>query len=78
MWKLVFSLLVVVGILELVSPATMTDTVAKNGEAGDTGAEGQEGGSTTGGETSGSGAQNFWLSGGHAVAALLFLVLCLQ
>ncbi|BHF77803.1 hypothetical protein SprV_0602091300 [Sparganum proliferum] len=85
MWKLVFSLLVVVGILELVSPAKMTDTAVNrdgaSGPAGPSGESGKPGGtgeSGQGGNNAGSGAQNMWLSGGHAVAALLVLVLCLQ
>ncbi|BHF77813.1 hypothetical protein SprV_0602092300 [Sparganum proliferum] len=90
MWKLVFSLLVVVGILELVSPARMTESVVNQDEANGgrsggksakdpqdnpSGDPNAENGKPT---KPGNGAQNLWLSGGHAVAALLLPVLCLH
>ncbi|BHF77846.1 hypothetical protein SprV_0602095600 [Sparganum proliferum] len=88
MWKLVFSLLVVVGILEQVNPAKMADPVVNQDKAssGDgvqsvkkevpqavvpPPAKNETGGT-------GNGAQNLWLSGGHAVAPLLVLALCLH
>ncbi|BHF77851.1 hypothetical protein SprV_0602096100 [Sparganum proliferum] len=86
MWKLVFSLLVVVGILEQVNPAKMADPVVNQDKAssGDgvqsVKIEGPQAEAPPKNETdaTGNGAQNLWLSGGHAVAPLLVLALCLH
>nr|VZI50555.1 unnamed protein product [Spirometra erinaceieuropaei] len=135
MWKLVFSLLVVIGILEQVTSAKMTDTgVNQEKPSGDVGVESQEnsgneqgvkpdgkpdnggpnnegdtegvkpdgkpdnGGPNNEGDTGGvkpdgkpdnggqngqnagpgNGVHNMLLAGGHTVAALLVLVLCVH
>ncbi|BHF77860.1 hypothetical protein SprV_0602097000 [Sparganum proliferum] len=92
MWKLVFSLLVVVGILEQVNPAKMADPVVNQDKASS--GDGVQSVKPKGPENevhppppppaknetgaTGNGAQNLWLSGGHAVAPLLVLALCLH
>ncbi|BHF77782.1 hypothetical protein SprV_0602089200 [Sparganum proliferum] len=80
MWKLVFSLLVVVGILELVSPTKMADTAFNQDKASGEQSESDSDQGPQNGQTgtTGNGATNLWLSGGHAVAPLLVLFLCLH
>ncbi|KAL7056205.1 hypothetical protein AAHC03_021043 [Spirometra sp. Aus1] len=92
MWKLVFSLLVVVGILEQVNAAKMADAGANEDKLSNAIKDGEPSNNQTGEQppqpsnnntagqpvNPGNGAQNLWLSGGHTVAALLLLALCLH